>query len=192
MVVGCGPVGLAVVAALKQKGIGPIFAADFSPRRRKLAEHLGADVVIDPAESSPYTAWTDAAWPPGVDYSDPMIRFTGAEPSPSLVFECVGVRGLIEETMSGAMRHTRIVVVGVCMEADAITPLMGIGKELNISFVLGYTPEEFADTLRAIADGELAVASLITGTVGLDGVADAFEALADPKMHAKVIVDPTT
>lgn len=190
LVVGCGPVGLAVIAALKQKGLGPIFAADFSPRRRALAEHLGADVIIDPAQSSPYTAWTDAAWPPGVDYNDPMIRFTGKEPSPSLVFECVGVRGLIEETMSGAMRHTRIIVVGVCMEPDTITPLVGIGKELNISFVLGYTPEEFADTLRAIAEGELDVESLITGTVGLDGVAGAFEALADPENHAKVIVDP--
>jgi len=190
LVVGCGPVGLAVIAALKQKGLGPVFAADYSPRRRTLAEHLGADVVIDPADSSPYHAWTKAAWPPGVDYDDPMIRFTGTEPSPSLVFECVGVPGLIEETMSGAMRHTRIVVVGVCMEPDTITPLIGIGKELNISFVLGYTPEEFADTLRAISEGELDVDSLITGTVGLDGVAAAFDALADPETHAKVIVDP--
>ncbi len=31
LVVGCGPVGLAVIAALKAQGHGPVIAADFSP-----------------------------------------------------------------------------------------------------------------------------------------------------------------
>src|ERR1700749_4297428 len=48
LVIGCGPVGLAVIAALKIKGLHPIIAADYSPTRRKLAERMGADVVIDP------------------------------------------------------------------------------------------------------------------------------------------------
>ena len=49
LVVGCGPVGLAVIAALKGRGHGPVLAADFSPTRRRLAEAFGADEVIDPA-----------------------------------------------------------------------------------------------------------------------------------------------
>ncbi len=52
VVLGCGPVGLACIADLRMKGIGPIVAADFSPRRRALAEHLGADVVVDPREDA--------------------------------------------------------------------------------------------------------------------------------------------
>jgi len=195
LVVGCGPVGLAVIASLKQKGLGPVIAADFSPRRRSFAEALGADIIIDPAETSPYETWTDAAWegrlPDDRDRHDPMLGILGFAPAPGLVFECVGVPGLIGQVMAGSMRHSRVVVVGVCMEDDSIRPLMGISKELNLQFVLGYTPEEFADTLRGIAEGELSVAQLITGTVGLDGVADAFEMLADPEAHAKVMVDPT-
>ena len=66
--------GLAVIAALKQKGLGPVLAADFSPRRRELAEWMGADEIIDPAAESPYESWQDAAWPEGVDRNDPTLR----------------------------------------------------------------------------------------------------------------------
>ena len=49
IVLGLGPVGLACIAELKMRGIGPIVGADFSPARRALAEHLGCDEVVDPA-----------------------------------------------------------------------------------------------------------------------------------------------
>src|SRR5580692_3728246 len=58
LVVGCGPVGLAVIAALKGRGHGPVLAADFSPTRRLLAEAFGADEVIDPAAESPHDRWS--------------------------------------------------------------------------------------------------------------------------------------
>src|SRR6202158_6786 len=53
LVIGCGPVGLAVIAALKLKGLHPIVAADYSPARRALAEKLGADIVVAPARTPP-------------------------------------------------------------------------------------------------------------------------------------------
>ena len=74
------------------------------------------------------------------------------------------------------------------METDQIRPLTAINKELNLQFVLGYQPEEFAETLHNIAEGHVDVAPLITGTVGLDGVAQAFEDLADPERHAKILL----
>src|SRR5258708_9388770 len=61
LVIGCGPVGLAVVAALKLRGMHPIVAADYSPARRALAERLGADIVVDPARTPPYAAWAEHA-----------------------------------------------------------------------------------------------------------------------------------
>ena len=83
-----------------------------------------------------------------------------------------------------------MVVVGVCMEPDAIHPFFGIGKELNIQFVLGYDPNEFAECLRLIAEGEIDVVPMITGEVDLDGVPGAFEALANPEEHCKILVVP--
>jgi threonine dehydrogenase-like Zn-dependent dehydrogenase len=97
---------------------------------------------------------------------------------------------VLDQLMTAAPRGARIVVVGVCMESDTIHPLIGIVKELNLQFVLGYTPDEFAATLRHIAEGEIPTTPLITGHVGLDGVAAAFEALGSPERHAKILVHP--
>jgi threonine dehydrogenase-like Zn-dependent dehydrogenase len=90
----------------------------------------------------------------------------------------------------GAPASARIVVVGVCMETDRLEPFFGISKQLNLQFVLGYTAEEFAQSLHHIAEGKVDVSSLITGVVGLDGVCNAFAELANPEKHAKVLVDP--
>jgi len=190
LVVGCGPIGLAVIAALRQQGWGPVIAADFSPRRRALAEQMGADVVVDPGQVSPFDTWQDVAWPDGVDRFDPLLRLQGVSPDPGVVFECVGVPGVLQQVIDGAMRRTRIVVVGVCMEPDTIQPLTGIGKEIEVRFVLGYEPDEFAGTLDAIVQGTLDVEPLVTGQVGIDGVPEAFAALADPERHAKIVVVP--
>ena len=61
LVIGCGPVGLAVIAGLKLKGLHPIVAADYSPARRALAQRLGADIVVDPAQTQPYATWAEHA-----------------------------------------------------------------------------------------------------------------------------------
>jgi threonine dehydrogenase-like Zn-dependent dehydrogenase len=92
--------------------------------------------------------------------------------------------------LEGAARHARIVVVGVCMEHDQFEPFFAIRKELNLQFVLGYTAEEFAASLRHLAEGCIDAAPMITGHVGLAEVKGAFEALATPERHAKILVEP--
>jgi threonine dehydrogenase-like Zn-dependent dehydrogenase len=173
LVVGCGPVGLAVIAALQLRGVEPIVAADFSPKRRALAERMGAHIVLDPAQRPAVAAFVEAA----------NMR-------PAVIFECVGVPGILHDIMRAAPVGSRVVVAGVCMEDDRIKPMLGINKELSIQFVLGYTPEEFAGTLQHIAEGRIDVAPLVTGRVGVDGVPGAFETLAKPDHHAKILVEP--
>src|SRR4051812_11071633 len=148
LVLGCGPVGIAVIAALKLRGIEPIVASDYSPMRRKLALAVGAHEAIDPAAEPAFDAWT---------------RTGGAKPL--VVFEAIGVPGIIDGVLRDAPPQARIVVVGVRMQRDTITPFFGIGKELSIQFVLGYDPMEFAGTLRSIAEGEMDVTPIITGEV---------------------------
>jgi len=174
LVVGCGPVGLAVISALKLRGVGPIVAADFSPMRRALAEKMGADHLVDPGA--------------GVSAYAELARI--APGKSAVIFECVGVPGILQQILKSAPIGARVVVVGVCMEDDRIKPFMAISKELQLQFVLGYLPNEFAESLGAIAEGKLDVAPLITGRVGLGGVAGAFDALAKPDTHAKILVEP--
>jgi threonine dehydrogenase-like Zn-dependent dehydrogenase len=83
-------------------------------------------------------------------------------------------------------------VVGVCMEPDTLRPSIAINKEIDLRFVLGYDPGEFAQTLHMIATGKVDPSPLHTATVGLAGVAGAFEALGDPEQHAKILVDPSS
>jgi len=189
LVVGCGPVGLAVIAALKAQGHGPVIAADFSPRRRAAAEKLGADVVIDPAQESPHDRW-ESLGVPKARAAQQMIRMMGGGFGRPVVFECVGAPGVLQGLIEAAPAGAQIVVAGVCMETDRIEPSIAITKEIELTFVFGYSPEEFADTLRHIAEGLIDVAGLVTGRVGLDGVAGAFTALGDPEAHVKILVEP--
>jgi threonine dehydrogenase-like Zn-dependent dehydrogenase len=76
------------------------------------------------------------------------------------------------------------------MQPDVVHPFWGIMKELSIQFALGYDPTEFASSLHAIAEGLTDVTPMITGEVGLDGVAAAFDELSDPNRHCKIVVTP--
>jgi threonine dehydrogenase-like Zn-dependent dehydrogenase len=211
VVIGCGPVGLAVIAHLKAAGVGAVIASDLSPARRDLARRCGADVVVDPAVDSPYEKITAKgvitqapdlyelalssmgklrklpAW----SYVYRAAEAAGAAgPRRPIIFECVGVPGMIDGVVSAAPLNSRVIVVGVCMGDDRIRPTMALAKEIDMRFVFGYTPLDFYDSLRMLADGKLDAAPLITGKVGLNGVAGAFTALGDPERHAKVIIDP--
>jgi 2-desacetyl-2-hydroxyethyl bacteriochlorophyllide A dehydrogenase len=167
LVLGCGPIGIAIIAALQLRGVETIVAADFSPKRRELATAMGAHQTVDPAHGSPF----DTVKAP-------------------VVFEAVGVPGIIDDVLLRARPGTRLVVAGVCMEPDTVHPFFAIAKEINVQFSLAYGPEEFTESLRAIAEGDIDIAPLITGEVGLEGVDQAFDDLADPARHCKILVTP--
>jgi threonine dehydrogenase-like Zn-dependent dehydrogenase len=189
LVVGCGPVGLAVIAALKGRGHGPVLAADFSPTRRRLAEAFGADEVIDPAAASPHDRW--AAF--GVARTV-MERagssMLGVEVTDPVIFEAVGVPGMLQSLIADAPPHSRIVVVGVCMHADTIEPFMAVTKEIEFRFSFGYNPAEFAATLERLGAGIPGADLLVTSTVDLAGAPGAFETLRTPGEHGKILVTP--
>ena len=191
-VIGCGPVGLAVIAALKLRGVSPIVAADFSAARRALAARIGADVVVDPAARSPYASWREVAVATSAEQAMPPSFMLPSDVPlrPAVVFECVGVPGVVDAIIAGVPPGARIVVVGVCMERDAFRPMVALVKEINLRFALAYTPEEYAETLTALGDGRIDAAPLVTGRVGLDGVAGAFRELASPDRHAKILITP--
>ena len=167
LVLGCGPIGIAIIAALRNRGVETIVAADYSSKRRELAQTMGAHESVDPAQGSPFDTAT-----------------------PAVIFEAVGVPGIIDDVLRRAPIGSRVVVAGVCMQADAMHPFFAIAKQINVQFVLAYDPTEFTQSLQAIAEGEIDVAPMITGEVGLDGVGAAFDDLADPDRHGKILVTP--
>ena len=162
IVIGCGPIGLAVIAMLKATGVRTVVASDFSAGRR-----------VWPRRSAPTSSWTPrprtrgrrttraATSPrPGQMFdlavgsmeklrAVPMVpwwhvmhaaELAGAMPQGPVVFECVGVPGIIDEIVARAPLASRVVVVGVTMQADTIRPAIAINKEIDLRFVLGLHP----------------------------------------------------
>jgi threonine dehydrogenase-like Zn-dependent dehydrogenase len=173
IVLGAGPVGLAVIAELRRMDIESIIVSDFSPRRRAVALAMGASHAVDPAAEAPIDVWQ---------------REDGRRPP--VIFDAIGVPGTLGEAMRMAPAMARVCVVGSCMEHDTIRPLLPQSKQLTIVFSFAYDPFEFGDTLRAIAEGEVDVSPMITGTCGIDGVPAAFEVLGRPEEHVKILVEP--
>ncbi len=213
IVVGCGPVGLAVICMLKAKGVKTVIASDFSLGRRLLASKSGADVVVNPAENSPFSSWKQYDFLGGLPgllelavgtreqlgklpvpwwHAWRLAEGLGLKPKRPVIFECVGSPGVLQNIIDGAPLFSRVVVVGVCMQLDKIEPAMGNNKELDFRFTMGYSPLEYRDTLHMIANDLVNCQHLITGTVGLDGVSNAFDALRDPETHAKILIDPSS
>ncbi|HJN92192.1 MAG TPA: zinc-binding dehydrogenase [Dehalococcoidia bacterium] len=173
VVYGCGPVGLATIGALKMDGVETIIAGDFSPKRRELAAAMGADVVVDPRETPLAAAYREARGD-----------------APAVLIECVGVPGMLDLAILEATVGSRIVVAGLCMQEDTIRPAIAINKEINLQFVLGWTAREFIESAEALSSGKLDVSPLVTGRIGLNEVAEAFETLGNPEAHAKIVVLP--
>jgi threonine dehydrogenase-like Zn-dependent dehydrogenase len=174
LVIGCGPVGLAVIAALKLQGAAGIVAADFSPARRALAARMGADVVVDPRMDTPYRHWHEIA---DADRD-------------ALVFECTGAAGVLQQILDGVPVNARIVMAGACPVTDRFEPLVGTLKEVNIQFAVAYTPAEFSRTLHDLCEGRLDVSAMVTARVGTADVARAMAELSDPERQVKIVVEP--
>lgn len=212
VVIGCGPIGLAVILMLKAKGVKTVVASDLSPVRRALARRCGADVVVDPRVTSPWSAYRlpgpvgslteyarfgmDAV---GLMRRVPLLPWgrlirageaLGASPTGPVVFECVGVPGVLDEIYAKAPLRSRVVAVGVCMEPDTVRTAFALNKELEVRYVFGYDPEEFRHALDLIASGKVDPTPLHTGTVGLGDLTAAFADLSGAEEHAKILVDP--
>jgi threonine dehydrogenase-like Zn-dependent dehydrogenase len=172
LVIGCGAIGLAVIAALRRSGARPIVAADFSPARREHALQMGADIALDPRSESPYAQQRGAAQPANV------------------IFECVGTPGVLDGVTRGAAYGARILVAGWCLETDRIFTPVAHTKGLTLKFGGGPSPDDFDAALRALGEGEIDVSSWITHETGLSGVAGAFERLRDPTAGLRSLVWP--
>ncbi|MGZ6006439.1 MAG: zinc-binding dehydrogenase [Rhizomicrobium sp.] len=171
LVIGAGPVGLATMLWAKFLGARHVIVSEKAEVRRKMAATFGATDAIDPGQ-------------PLV----PQVEKIAGK-APDVIFECVGVPGLLNTAMMEAPRGGRIVVAGVCQQADTIMPLMGILKELEIQFVLGYRPDDFEYVIAMIASDRIDVSAMVTDIVDLNGLPGAFEALRKPSHQCKVMLE---
>lgn len=173
LVIGAGPIGLAVALWCRFFGARHVLVSDLVKSRLDRAADFGATGCIEASHE---------------EVVPRSIQLAGERPG--VVFDCVGVPGSQQLAMHYAPVDGRVVIVGVCMQADGILPIMGIGKELQINYVLAYRLQDFAFTVQMLAAGRIDPRPMLSGTVGLDAFPTAFEALKTSKQDCKVLLQP--
>jgi 2-desacetyl-2-hydroxyethyl bacteriochlorophyllide A dehydrogenase len=173
LVIGCGAIGLGVIVGLKLMGMGPIIAADFNAKRRDIAIRMGADVAIDPRELSPY----------GPVHGLGTRRAT-------LVYECVGKPGLLNEIIRSVGFGARIVIGGFCLEPEELYVPPAQMKRLKINFAAGEEQQDLDLALRSIAEGKIDIALWLGGRIGLTGVEEALNKMSSASAPVRTVVDP--
>jgi threonine dehydrogenase-like Zn-dependent dehydrogenase len=187
LVIGCGAIGLSAIATLKRLGVGPILAVDFEPSRRSTAVVMGADMAIDPRDISPYQAWRDlAAGSP--ESTKEMMSMAG--PPGCVVFECVGIPGVLDSIFKGCERGTRIFSVGGPPEGEHLHTLVAKRKGLSVQFGGGPSMAHWNEAFEAVCSGSLDVSPMLGPTVNLDEVPDALVAARNANGPARIIVKP--
>jgi len=174
LVMGCGAIGLSVIAALRTRGIGPIVASDFSAERRELAKLMGADVVVDPREQSPF---------------EPFEALGNR--APNLIYECVGRKGVMTNIIDNVQPSSRIVMGGYCLDPEEIYVPTAQNKRLQIQFAGGEMPEDMVSARDAIQEGKIDLRPWLGEGLGLADVEDALKRMSDPSEPIRRVVDPT-
>ena len=173
LILGAGPVGLAVALFARFAGARNIIVSEPSASRAALAAKMGAtDAITDRKDI-------------GAQYRK---LANGAQPD--VIFECVGVPGMIGEAINLAPRGGRIVIVGVCAKPDQFLPLPAIMKELQLQFVLAYRKGDFELIAHLLASDRIDPSPMLTRTVGFDDFPSAFEGLRQPQDQCKIMLDP--
>jgi (R,R)-butanediol dehydrogenase/meso-butanediol dehydrogenase/diacetyl reductase len=173
LVVGAGPIGLAVAQWARLRGAGHVVVSEPAAGRLALAAAFGASAAIDPSAE---------------DVADAFARAAGGPPD--VVFECVGAPGMIQKCVDLVRPKGQIVVVGVCMGEDPWRPGSAIQKSLTLRFSIGYRTRHFRLAVELLASGRIQSSAMITGEVGFAGFSDAFESLRRPNRECKLILEP--
>jgi (R,R)-butanediol dehydrogenase/meso-butanediol dehydrogenase/diacetyl reductase len=173
LVLGAGPIGLAVAQWARLRGAGHVALSEPAAGRLALAAAFGATAAIDPSREDVASAFARAAGGP-----------------PDVVFECVGAPGMIQKCVDQVRPKGQVVVVGVCMGEDPWRPGSAIQKSLCFRFSIGYRTRHFQLAVEMLAAGRIQSSAMITRELGFDAFPDAFEALKRPGRECKLILEP--
>lgn len=173
-VIGAGPIGLAAIWWARRAGAGRIVATATSDRRAALARDMGADTFLAAA--------------PGESPANAVVEALGG--GADIVFECVGLPGLLDQAIACAKVRGVVAVLGVCVTRDPYLPLLAMAKEVDVRFSVVYDLREFQHCVDALDRGDVAPRAMITDRANLDEAPDAFEALRSRTRQCKVMISP--
>jgi (R,R)-butanediol dehydrogenase/meso-butanediol dehydrogenase/diacetyl reductase len=172
LVLGAGPIGLAVAFWAKQMGAAKVAVQDIAEFQKSRALDMGADVfVVDPAD------------PVGS-----AERALGGQAD--VVFECVGNPGLIAQGVEQVRPRGTILLLGLCTKPDTFNSFAMLSKEVRLVTSAFFTVPEYQASLDALAEGAIEPRLVVTDTIALAETPEVFESLKHRTSQCKVLIAP--
>lgn len=172
LVLGAGPIGLAVAFWAKRYGAGKVAVQDIALHQQDRALEMGADIfVVDPADpiGSAETALGGKA---------------------DIVFECVGIPGLIAQAVDQLRNRGTILLLGLCTKPDTFNSFAMLSKEVRLVTSAFFTRQEYEAALEALNQGAIEPRLLVTDTISLSETPEVFESLKRRTNQCKVLIAP--
>lgn len=172
LVIGAGPIGLGVVFWARRMGANQVTVIDLNNYQEKLAYGMGATDFLCKKE----------------DIVKEVNQVMGGPPD--IVYECVGLPGLIEQAVDHVRVKGTVLVLGLCTVPDTFIPFKAVVKEVCIQTSGFFEFSEFCTSIDVLDAGLAAPRALITDTVSLSNMPEIFETLRNRTIQCKVMVDP--
>ncbi|KAL5355745.1 chaperonin 10-like protein [Aspergillus floccosus] len=175
LVVGGGPIGLAVVQVLKARGVDRIVVAEVSQQRQRFATTLGATDVVDPRTEDVVAT----------------VRAMTAGAGADVAFECSGVQAGFDTAMNGIRVRGTVTIVSLWEEKPVIDAFDVVSYEKHVVGAAICDEGDFEAVIEAIAAGKISPQAMITGKIRMEDVVEkGFEALVRERdQHVKILID---
>lgn len=172
LILGAGPIGLAVAFWARRAGASDVVIQDISDFQQDRAIDMGASAFV-------------------VDRDDPI---GGAERAlggkADIVFECVGITGLIEQAVAQVRNRGTILLLGLCTKPDTINTFAMLSKEVRLITSAFFTRSEYEAALDVLNAGAAEPRMLVTDVISLDDTPARFEALRTRSHDCKILINP--
>jgi len=170
LVLGAGPIGLAVAFWARRLGAGTVVVQDIQPHQEERALRMGATGFV-------------------CDRAEPVAAGLKALGGPAdIVYECVGLPGVIAQSVEMTRVKGTVLVLGLCTQPDTLVPFAALSRELRLQTSAFFTLAEYRASLDALDAGAAEPRHLVSETVALDTVPETFEALRKRTHQCKVLI----
>ena len=176
LVLGGGPIGLAVVQVLLARGAKTVICAEVAKKRQDFAKDFGAHHVIDPSKD---------------DVAKMSLELCGGEKGPDVVFDCAGVPASIKSACHAVRPRGTVVNVAIWEREIPFNPNWLVFREATYKAVLGYQKKDYEGVIDALSKGSLKPVGMITSKIKLDHlIQEGYRKLIDEKdQHVKILID---
>ncbi len=177
-VLGCGPIGLLVVAVLRDSGAGTIIATDLVDSRLEMAKQMGADVVINVGDTTPEER---------IEQIQDLTSGVGVD----IAIECAGLPMVFSEALDVVRRGGKVIEVGHYTDSGdtRVRPHQICNKDLDVCGVWAYPQIQFQTALDFLQITRAPLDELITHHLPLYQLEKGIDMLGQEGVY-KVVIEP--